>query len=192
MGKAANYLKNKIPKAMHCKQAFVLSLPKGARVLDVGCGNCSPETVKRWRKDLNYTGIDVSDYNNTAKTLAYADEYIVSTPLKFSKSIREIDGMFDAVISSHNLEHCNNQTDTMTAMCCKLKKGGRLYLAFPCEESIAFPHRRGTLNFYDDSTHKEAPEYEKILKLLCDNGMKILFSRKQYKPLYYWVWGGDF
>ena len=65
-----------------------------------------------------------------------------------------------------------------------------MYLAFPSEKTIDFPSRNGTLNFYDDPTHIFLPDYSKIIKRLEENGMRILFSRKQYKPIYYRIMGG--
>lgn len=187
--KMYNYLKYKHTRVPHSKQAFVLKLPPNARLLDVGCGNGSPMGTKRWRDDIYYCGIDVGDYNQTNETLKWADEYIISTPEDFAKNIMEIKGTFDGIISNHNIEHCNKPKETIEVICSKLKPGGRLHLAFPSEESVNFPSREGTLNFYDDPTHIWLPNYKKMIQLLKKNGMKIIFARKQYKPLYIWLWG---
>lgn len=184
-------LKNKIPLAARGKQAFVLKLKKKAKVLDVGCGNNSPWVIKHWRPDIYYIGIDVGDYNNTKDSLEYADEYICSDAERFAQSIYDIKGKMDAVISSHNIEHCNHPVETLNAMCRKLKNGGMLFLSFPSEKSTGFPKgRSGTLNFYDDPTHVWMPEYKNILKILRKNRMDIVFSRSQYRPPYYFAWGG--
>ena len=188
--KMYNYLKYKHTRVPHSKQAFVLKLPPNARLLDVGCGNGSPMGTKRWRDDIYYCGIDVGDYNQTNETLKWADEYIISTPEDFAKNIMELKGTFDGIISNHNIEHCNKPKETIEVICSKLKPGGRLHLAFPSEESVNFPSREGTLNFYDDPTHIWLPNYKKMIQLLKKNGMKIIFARKQYKPLYIWLWGG--
>jgi hypothetical protein len=45
------------------KLAFLKSLPPGARVLDVGCGNNSPRDAKVLRPDLIYTGLDMPPGN---------------------------------------------------------------------------------------------------------------------------------
>jgi len=190
MGKVKNWIVNRFPRAMHNKQAFVLRLPRNCRILDVGCGNNSPKLIKQWRMDINYTGIDVSDYNNTKQSLSYADKYVLSSPHSFPEDIANLNGNFDAVISCHNIEHCNKPDETLDIICKSLKTGGKLYMAFPCEESINFPHREGTLNFYDDETHIEVPKFQKIIDQLKENGMEIRFAKKHYRPLYYYMLGG--
>lgn len=184
-------IKTKVPRAKYNKQSFVMGLKKNAKVLDVGCGNNSPETTKNWRNDIYYVGLDIEDYNNSMSSLSRCDEYIISDPENFSDKILSIKHSFDGVISSHNLEHCNKPWKTIDAMCMKLCRGGKMYLAFPSEKTIDFPSRNGTLNFYDDPTHIFLPDYSKIIKRLEENGMRILFSRKQYKPIYYRIMGGD-
>lgn len=172
------------------KQAFVLKLPEKARILDVGCGNNSPLGTKKWRPDIEYYGIDVGDYNNSEESLKHADRYMIAAPSEFAETIRSIEVKFDAVISNHNIEHCNQPVETLRAVCAVLKQGGKLYLAFPCEKSVSFPSRKGTLNFYDDPTHIWLPSYKDVLKILKKNNMKIIFARQQYKPVYSWLWGG--
>ena len=58
------------------RQAFVRTIPRGGRVLDLGCGNNSPMLVKSARPDLEYWGIDVGDYNNE-EGKKYADHSFV-------------------------------------------------------------------------------------------------------------------
>lgn len=64
-----------------------------------------------------------------------------------------------------------------------------MYLAFPSENSTRFPHREGTLNFYDDKTHSWIPEYGRILRCMKAQGMEVVFARKQYQPLFYFFRG---
>lgn len=163
---------------------------KKAKILDVGCGNGSPRRVKMVAPDCYYVGVDVSDYNNTNATLALADKYMLFEPEHFADGIAGLDDKFDAVLSSHNIEHCNHPNDTLNAMCGRLKKGGRLYLAFPSEASADFPSRKGTLNFYDDSTHRWLPKYDNVIQQLKANGMEVVFASKQYKPHVFHVLGG--
>lgn len=163
---------------------------KSAKILDVGCGNGSPRRVKIVAPDCYYVGVDIADYNNTDATLAYADKYLLFEPEHFAEEIAGLSEKFDAVLSNHNIEHCNHPEETLAAMCGKLKKGGRLYLAFPSEASVGFPSRKGTLNFYDDSTHRWLPKFDNIIHLLQENGMVIVFASKQYKPPVFHILGG--
>ena len=68
----------------------------------------------------------------------------------FVESILSISIKFDAVISSHNLEHCNDRYGALNAILDKLKDGGKIYLSFPSGKTINFPKRDGCLNYYDD------------------------------------------
>ena len=71
-----------------------------------------------------------------------------------------------------------------------LKVGGKIYLSFPCEQSVFFPKRDGTLNYYDDSTHKlTPPSFEKVGALMKKNEFEIIYSTRNYKPRILWFLG---
>lgn len=164
------------------RDSFIRSVPAGAKLLDVGCGNHSPERVKIQRPDVYYVGMDVNDYNQSTYSLCCADEYITASSSDFSREIASRVNCFDAVISSHNLEHCEDPWNVLSAMLDALKNGGVLYLAFPSEKSALFPSRRGTLNFYDDPTHRFLPPFDEIAGFISSSGFSINFSSKQYRP----------
>lgn len=163
------------------KLAFLKSLPAGARVLDVGCGNNSPRDAKVLRPDLVYTGLDVGDYNQQ-NSIRYADTYIVASPTEFAGAICAHGGQMDAVVSSHNLEHCDDPVAVLNAMVGALRPGGRLFLAFPCEESVRFPSRRGSLNFFDDGSHQVVPDWQQMLDTLRTQGITLHYACKRYRP----------
>lgn len=163
------------------KFGFVRGLPPGARLLDVGCGNNSPFELKTLRPDLVYHGLDVQDYNQQA-SVALADAYVITTPAEFAQAIGRWQSDMDAVVSAHNLEHCDDPAAVLRAMAAALRPGGQLYLAFPCEESVRFPHRRGTLNFHDDPTHREVPSWPAVLQELERDGLRIEFMQRRYRP----------
>jgi ubiquinone/menaquinone biosynthesis C-methylase UbiE len=163
------------------KSAFFNQLSSGCRVLDVGCGNDSPFLFKSRFPKGHYTGIDVSDYRHSVPIMA--DAYHVTTSAEFAEKIAEFDSAFDAVTSSHNLEHCENREATLAAMAQALKPGGLLYLSFPSSASVDFPSRAGTLNYKDDETHLgEPPELKDAVRLLKENGLDILFQVDGYRP----------
>lgn len=165
------------------KYAFIAQLPPQARVLDVGCGNNSPARFKLQRPDCGYIGLDVGDYKQKDCPADYADEYVLVEASGFAAAIERYQGQLDAVISSHNLEHCDAPVAVMDAMLACLKPGGKLYLSFPCEESVHFPKRRGNLNFFDDPTHKAVPDWKATLSALKQTGMRIEFCAKRYRPM---------
>jgi SAM-dependent methyltransferase len=170
------------------KNGFLKIINKQGTLLDVGCGNNSPYFLKTNFPAIKYTGIDVGDYNQTKPILA--DNYIITSPENFADKILEMENKFDTVISSHNLEHCNDRNKTLFAMTKALKIEGYLYLSFPTERSVNFPRRDGTLNYYDDPTHKDLPpNFTETVEKLKVNGMKILYANKSYKPFFYYICG---
>lgn len=172
----------------HGRVSFLSKLNTKPFILDVGCGNNSPYDVKAILSDCVYTGLDINDYRQTKPNLA--DDYILSSPENFTDTIKLINNKFDAVISTHNLEHCNDRWGTLMAITNVLKDDGLLLLVFPSEKSVNFPSRHGTLNYYDDITHKEfPPDFDKVIKVLSDNNMDIIYANKHYKPIILWLAG---
>jgi SAM-dependent methyltransferase len=161
--------------------SFIRSVKQNGKLLDVGCGNNSPWRVKRQRPDIVYVGLDIGDYNQKADAHRWADEYLVVQPNKFAPTIQSLADRFDAVICSHNLEHCEEPRAVLRATLKALRRGGRLYLSFPCEESVAFPHR-DPLNFFDDPTHTEPPNFSDTMATIRAEGFQVDFVAKRYRP----------
>lgn len=160
---------------------FLSNLEKSVEILDVGCGNNSPYNIKKIVPNCVYTGIDVGDHNQTKPNLA--DTYIISTPENFAGSIATYYNKFDVVMSSHNLEHCNDRQNSLEAMLNAVKVGGKIFLSFPCEQSVKFPNRQGTLNYYDDPTHQAIPpNFLETINTIRKLGFDIDFSVQNYSP----------
>lgn len=155
------------------KLSLLRTLPRGARVLDVGCGNHSVSLYKGFRCHLRYVGIDVADYNLTTSDKNLMEEYVTCPASGFAERIRAFRGDFDAVISSHNLEHCDDPAAVIEAMAQVVKSGGYLHLSFPSEASIRFPSRGGTLNFHDDPTHRTLLPYDELVAGLSARGFRM-------------------
>jgi len=184
----ANSIPPNVPFPDWGRERFLRSLPGIPRILDVGCGNNSPYYTKRLLPNCYYIGIDIQDYNLTDPNLA--DEYILTSPKEFCSKIVELKGIFDAVISSHNLEHCDDRSETLIAMAQALKSGGRLYLSFPCSESVSFPNRRGCLNYFDDQTHKyNPPDFTEVVAVLHKEDLRVLYADTRYQPPIGWIVG---
>lgn len=160
---------------------FVSQLDPKATILDVGCGNNSPYKVKLFLPHCHYTGIDIELHKHTKPLLT--DVYVESSPDEFAADIERLDVLFDGVISSHNLEHCNERDRTLLAMLNKVKPAGKIFISFPTENSIVFPSRKGTLNYFDDETHKQKPpHFQKVLRTLNENDFNIIYKNKNYAP----------
>jgi SAM-dependent methyltransferase len=168
---------------LYSKDTFLRSLPPQPQVLDVGCGNNSPKLIKTWRPDCYYVGLDVGDYNQDVTPDSIADKYILSSPEGFAPAIEAMHENFNAVISSHNIEHCDDPDRTLKAMLNALKIGGRLYLSFPSEASVRFPSRVGTLNFYDDPTHRHVLNFKQTRETIEHAGFRIDVAIRRYRPL---------
>lgn len=173
----------------HHKEDFLNRMAVGpqVRVLDVGCGNNGVAKVRKYCRRRNctvfYSGLDIGDYNITEESKNDADEYVLTTPDSFADAILQWEEKEDVVISSHNLEHCNEPFKVINSISRSLKAGGHLYLSFPSEESAGFPKGfQGCLNFYDDLTHQNLLCWEEILSAIRESGMEIEYSCKNYRP----------
>jgi SAM-dependent methyltransferase len=170
------------------KESFLKHIPALSCILDVGCGNNSPIYTKNIIPSSYYIGLDIGDYNQLQPNVA--DEYIITTSEDFCGEIAKFKGRFDAVISSHNIEHCEKRNDVIEAMAQALKIGGNIYLSFPCSDSLRFPNRGGCLNYYDDSTHKYGPPaFSEVIAVLERNNCRVLYASTRYQPPIGWVIG---
>lgn len=170
--------------------SFLSKLSDSSRILDVGCGNNSPERTKQLLPNCYYVGLDIGDYNNKLSPEKIADEYIECMPEDFASTIATLDKKFDAVVSSHNLEHCQDSVSTLKAMLGTLNPDAICYLAFPCEASVNFPSRIGTLNFFDDETHAEAPpNLQKVLAIVADCNCQVEILKPRYRPTLLFILG---
>ncbi len=164
------------------KYSFLRKIDCCGKILDVGCGNNSAFAIKSIFPRFHYTGVDIGDYNQTKPNLA--DNYILTEPERFSLEIGKFVCCFDAVVSSHNIEHCDDRPSTMKAMLDAVRVGGLIYLSFPCEASVNFPCRMGTLNYYDDGTHRGVPpNFDEMLLTLKEDNFEVIFSSRNYRPL---------
>lgn len=162
--------------------AFLQQLGPTSKILDVGCGNNSPHKIKTILPKCNYTGIDVGDYNQTKPILA--DHYILTSPIDFADEIYKMKGQFDAVISTHTIEHCNERDRTVDAMLKAIKPSGQIYMLFPSESSVDLPSRGGGLNYFDDGTHKDfPPNFDELVDTIRRNNFRIMIAEREYKPL---------
>ncbi|MBC7850982.1 MAG: class I SAM-dependent methyltransferase [Chitinophagaceae bacterium] len=147
---------------------------KPFQLLDIGTGNSSASKTISLFPNCNYYGLDLSrEYNNTPEDFALMKEFyeIDLTKLEFSQLP---DNFFDAILIVHVIEHLHNGDEVLKAMLPKLKKGGLMYVEYPGKRSTKLPSMRGTLNYYDDSSHVRIYSLTELSKLFIDNAAQIV------------------
>ena len=53
---------------------------------------------------------------------------------------------------------------------------------FPPADSVRFPHRKGTLNFFDDPTHRNVLSAARVVKVMKEEGVRPTFWAERYRP----------
>lgn len=145
------------------------------RILDIGCGNNSPSTTKRWFPDCHYAGADIHQYNNNSDDIAALDAfYLLGSDGSGYAAIP--DSSYDFVILHHVVEHMPAPAEILATLCSKLKPGGYIWIAFPSLRSLSLPSAHGTLQFCDDSTHVYVPDIREISNILLANGVAVLHA----------------
>ena len=170
------------------KYSFLSKMPSGTKILDIGSGK-SPNRIKSLFPNLHYTGLDITNHFVNKKCMA--DEYVLTDIKNFTKVLNIKKEKYFCTISSHNLEHCEEREIVLLRSISTVKQGGYLYLSFPSKNTINLPGgREGTLNYFDDSTHKfYPPDVEKIKRCLYQNNFKIIKIKESYKPMLLWILG---
>ncbi len=152
----------------------------GRRILDAGCGNHSPSITKRHFPEVEYHGIDNSEWNRDASDDAAIDQFF-DLSLDDLEALAEVpDGAYDAVVCSHVLEHLHAPLDTAAALVGKLRPGGIAYFEVPSPRTVDWPSAkegwmgiRGCLNFYDDPTHTDPVDLADVAGRLRSEGYAV-------------------
>jgi SAM-dependent methyltransferase len=152
-----------------------LSDASGLQILDIGCGNNSPTTTKRWFPGSRYSGADIQTYNNSGEDLKAMDNfYLLGIDGSGYSAIPE--STFDFIILNHVIEHMPEPVPILKEVCSKLKPGGFIWIAFPSVQSLSLPPAHGTLQFCDDPTHVYLPDVREVCNTLLANGVKVLHA----------------
>lgn len=163
---------------IHPRTRFIKSLTNNAVVLDLGAGDGMLPVLKSWpdpkREDIHiyayslekgkgfdaYDGYELSDWE-------------ISKPNFNGKK-------FDAIFSSHFIEHISDFRDVLDWCASRLNPGGRLYLEWRSEYARVSPtfqelHTNRVMvqigNFFDDKTHRFLPQRDEVIKHLVGNGL---------------------
>lgn len=146
------------------------------KLLDVGAGNHSASRITSVFPACTYYGVDLSkDYNNNAEDFAAMKEFYELDLTKLDYSMIP-DEHFDGIWMAHVIEHLHNGDQVLPLLLKKLKKGGYFYIEYPGEKSTRLPSMRGTLNFYDDTTHVRLYAVPELASIFTANNCTVLQS----------------
>lgn len=145
-------------KALRIEALFALHfgrIPSGLRVLDVGCGNGDISQHFAARNEQH--AVDVQDRRRPGNR-AFEFRTVDSERLPFD------DGFFDAVISSHVIEHVPDQRLHLREIRRVLKEGGVAYLATPNRSSPLMQGHEG---------NSRVLRYREMRPLFEDAGFRV-------------------
>lgn len=152
-----------------------LSGTGGKSVLEIGAANESPELFFRYYKNCRYDVVD-----NTIDCISEKGMKLINRFYRIDLETEPLDsipdGYYDYVTLPHVIEHIENGESVVSGLCRKVKPGGVFYIEYPSEKSARLPSMKGTLNFYDDPTHKRFYEIEKLKKILTNSSCEIIGS----------------
>jgi SAM-dependent methyltransferase len=160
------------------KYRFAKKFMRGShpKALEVGIGNDSPMIFKKYYPYTEYHGVDKTfDYNLSEESKNAVDKFFQMDLEKESLSVVPND-YYDFVLIAHVIEHLDNGYDVLRELTRKVKKGGGIYIEYPRRASAKFPSMKGTLNFYDDPTHKRFYDIDRIKEILNENGFSVVRS----------------
>lgn len=143
-------------------------LKPGARLLDVGCGNKAPYSTFDYYPDVSFSGIDWDDIPGKTDMTRFYRCDLEANDLSIIP-----DSSFDVINVSHIIEHVSSGEQLLENLAKKLAPGGVIYIETPSERSLKLPSWYGTLNFWDDFTHKKVYSIDEMENTLIRNGCTI-------------------
>ncbi len=145
-------------------------------LLDIGSGNRSATKTVSLFPGCEYHGLDLSrEYNNTPEDFQVMKAFYEMdlTRLDFA-ALPE--AYFDVILLVHVIEHLHNGDEVLLGLLSKLKPGGKIYVEYPGERSTRLPSMKGTLNYYDDSTHVRVYSVAELSKLFRSHHCQVISS----------------
>jgi len=164
----------------HPRFNFFKTVPREAKVLDVGASNGALVCWKKWGVPARN---DIFFYANDLQKGDFFDDcagYFVQNLSE--EALKGYDGFFDAILSSHVLEHVKHWDTFVDNVVSLLATGGTMYLEWPTVESQTFPSRQkfltegipvSTVNFHDDATHLSTSGLIEVAELLKKRGLVV-------------------
>lgn len=146
---------------------FITSLPHGASVLDVGCGEGRAlYRMKELRPDLRLSGLDLADVNS----LIPPD---VAFTLGSAENLSQLyqPGTFDAVVCRHVIEHLVSPLELVSGISKILRSGGKVFMETPNWVRMYMPF--SYMYFWNDYTHIHPYTPFSMRRMLLEFGFSV-------------------
>jgi len=143
-------------------------------LLDVGAGNHSASRITSLFPQCKYYGVDLDKtYNNDEKDFSVMSDFYELDLTQLNYSVIP-DNFFDGIWMAHVIEHLKNGDEVLPLLLQKLKPGGYFYVEYPGAKSTRLPSMKGSLNFYDDTTHVRIYSINELKKIFEKNDCEVL------------------
>ncbi len=175
----------------HPRTLFLKTLPAGATMLDLGAGEGSMHVFRGWPPPDRH---DIKLYAFSLEKGKHFDSYEGYEIGDWNTQPPDFDGMpFDAIFSSHFVEHIQEPGSLADWAASRLRPGGRIFTEWPAEAALRAPENRqlrkhgiylrvGT--FFDDATHQALPSTEFIHSSLREAGLEIEIAGTIRMPVF--------
>ncbi len=177
--------------AQHPRAIFMKTLPAGATLLDVGAGDGGFEVFRHWPAPARP---DIKLFAYSLDKGANFDNYDGYELGNWDERVPDFDGMkFDAIYSSHFIEHISARDAFFSWCASHLNPGGRIYIEWPSNRSLITPtlqelsglgFGRITGNFHDDLTHTDLPATEYVIQQMIVNSLTVDTQAVIHMPIF--------
>lgn len=147
-------------------------LPDRARILDIGCGNC---TALNYFHKMNHEVFGVERYSGYQRALKFADFKIKKNIIDQDILIIPFDNnSFDCIIIWHVLEHMNRPIEVLNKIFDILKSDGILSIAVPVSDSLEYRLFKKHWFHLDPPRHLCIPSWISLINVCTNMGFECI------------------